>query len=91
MEWYEVAFDRLYPIIYSHRDVDEASKVIGKFEDLFFEKTPILDLASGNGRYVEALQRRGHTCFGLDLSHYLLQQHGTCIEAPYSPIKQVCP
>ena len=72
MEWYEVAFDRMYPVLYSHRDIDEASTVIEKFDDLFVDKSPVLDLASGNGRYVEALRRQGHDCFGLDLSHYLL-------------------
>lgn len=74
MEWYEVAFDRMYPILYSHRDSAEASTVIEKFEDLFVDETPILDLASGNGRYVEAFRQRGHDCFGLDLSHYLLRK-----------------
>ncbi|UCH84867.1 MAG: class I SAM-dependent methyltransferase [Candidatus Latescibacterota bacterium] len=74
MEWYEVAFDRMYPILYSHRDLEEAAVVIDEFEDLFLDQSPILDLASGNGRYVETLRRRGLECFGLDLSHYLLRR-----------------
>ncbi|MEJ2721523.1 MAG: class I SAM-dependent methyltransferase [bacterium] len=73
MEWYEVAFDRMYPILYSHRDIEEASRVVENFEDLFDGETAVLDLASGTGRYVEAMRRAGHECFGFDLSHYLLR------------------
>ncbi|UCG53299.1 MAG: class I SAM-dependent methyltransferase [Candidatus Latescibacterota bacterium] len=73
MEWYEVAFDRVYPILYAHRDVGEATRVIENFGYLFADKSPVLDLASGNGRYLEALRRKGFESFGLDLSHYLLR------------------
>jgi SAM-dependent methyltransferase len=73
MEWYEVAFDSLYPVIYEHRDFEEAEVVINSFAEIFHDKDPILDLACGNGRYIEALSVLGHRVYGLDLSHYLLR------------------
>ena len=73
MEWYEVAFDSLYPVIYEHRNIEEAEAVVEKFLPLFDRAQPILDLACGNGRYLESFARRGYQVYGLDLSHYLLQ------------------
>jgi ubiquinone/menaquinone biosynthesis C-methylase UbiE len=73
MEWYEVAFDSLYPVIYEHRDFEEAETVVNNFAHVFEGKDPILDLACGNGRYIEALSTIGHRVYGLDLSHYLLR------------------
>ncbi|MFQ5511391.1 MAG: class I SAM-dependent methyltransferase [Candidatus Krumholzibacteriia bacterium] len=72
MEWYEAAFDRLYPVLYSHRDSREAETALNSFGRCFEGKTPVLDLASGDGRYLEALLQRGVDAYGLDLSHYLL-------------------
>jgi SAM-dependent methyltransferase len=72
MEWYEAAFDRYYPILYSHRDEDEATTALTTFASYLDGKSPVLDLASGGGRYLEALIRSGHDAYGLDLSHYLL-------------------
>jgi SAM-dependent methyltransferase len=73
VEWYEVAFDRTYPLLYGHRDVAESMTVVEAFGDSFLGAYPILDLASGSGRYVESLLRKGFDAYGLDLSHYLLQ------------------
>jgi SAM-dependent methyltransferase len=73
MEWYEVAFDSLYPVIYEHRNIEEAEAVVDKFVPLFDRSEPVLDLACGNGRYLECFARRGFEVFGLDLSHYLLR------------------
>jgi SAM-dependent methyltransferase len=73
VEWYEVAFDRMYPLLYGHRDVSESMAVVEAFGDFFIGAEPILDLASGSGRYVESLLRKGFKAYGLDLSHYLLQ------------------
>ena len=72
MEWYDVAFDSLYPVIYEHRNIEEAEAVVEKFLPLFERSGPILDLACGNGRYLECFTRRGYEVYGLDLSHYLL-------------------
>lgn len=74
MEWYEVAFDRLYPVLYEARDVSEAVAVVDRFGPRFAGKSPVLDLASGSGRYLQALLRFGLEAYGLDLSHYLLRK-----------------
>jgi len=73
MEWYEVAFDSLYPVIYEHRNIEEAEAVVERFAPLFNRSEPLLDLACGNGRYLECFARRGFEVCGLDLSHYLLR------------------
>jgi len=73
MEWYEVAFDSLYPVIYEHRNLEEAEMVVENYAHVFRDKDPILDLACGNGRYIQALSARGYRVYGLDLSHYLLR------------------
>ena len=74
MEWYEAAFDRFYPILYSHRDADEAALAIDTFGAYLEGSEPILDLASGDGRYLKALIDAGYEAYGLDLSHYLLSR-----------------
>jgi SAM-dependent methyltransferase len=74
MEWYEAAFDRYYPILYSHRDEGEVGRALDSFERYFGGRSPILDLASGEGRYLESLVLRGFDAFGLDLSGYLLER-----------------
>jgi SAM-dependent methyltransferase len=72
MEWYEAAFDRFYPILYSHRDSEEAVRAIGTFGDYLAESRPVLDMASGDGRYMRVLLEAGYDVYGFDLSHYLL-------------------
>ncbi len=74
MEWYEAAFGRMYPVLYETRNAGEAAAVVGTFGELFLDKTPVIDLASGNGRYLHALSVNGIEAYGLDLSHYLLQR-----------------
>lgn len=74
MEWYEAAFDRFYPILYSHRDTAEAAEAIDTFGSYLEGREPILDLASGDGRYLKALIRAGLDAYGFDLSHYLLSR-----------------
>lgn len=73
MEWYEVAFDRMYPVVYRHRDYEEAEQVAGAIAPLLRGSEPVLDLACGPGRYLEALTRLRFSVIGLDLSHYLLK------------------
>ncbi|MDH3217388.1 MAG: class I SAM-dependent methyltransferase [Candidatus Krumholzibacteria bacterium] len=73
MEWYEAAFDRFYTVMYSHRDTKEAALAIETFGHFLQGKSPVLDLASGNGRYLQTLLDAGHEAYGLDLSHYLLR------------------
>ncbi len=74
MEWYEAAFDQMYPVLYEYRNVGEAMAVVETFGELFLDKTPIIDLASGSGRYLESLLKGGLETYGLDLSHYLLRR-----------------
>lgn len=74
MEWYEAAFDRYYPILYSHRDDAEAEAALSAYGHFLNGHEPVLDLASGAGRYLQALRREGHDAYGLDLSAYLLRQ-----------------
>jgi len=88
MEWYEAAFDRTYPILYPHRDAEEAFAAIDTFGPYLEGQTPVLDLASGGGRYLEGLRRNSLEGFGLDLSLYLLQRsleqwshHGRLVQA----------
>lgn len=72
MEWYKVAFGEIYPLVYPHRDDDEALRVARSLVPLLDERTPLLDVACGNGRYLRAFQAAGLDVFGVDLSAYLL-------------------
>ena len=74
MEWYEAAFDRTYPILYPHRSAEEAFTAIDTFAPYLEDAGTVLDLASGGGRYLEGLRRRGIHAFGVDLSLYLLER-----------------
>jgi len=73
-KWYEVAFDRLYPILYRHRDEEEARLAASTFGPLFAARGTILDLACGQGRHMEALAAAGKEMVGLDLSSFLLEK-----------------
>jgi len=74
VEWYEVAFDRIYPIIYRHRSDDEAELVLDAFGDLIAGHSPVLDLACGSGRYMLSAGKRGMPTWGVDLSEFLLSE-----------------
>lgn len=73
-KWYEVAFDRLYPILYRHRDEEEARLAAATFGPLFAGSGTILDLACGHGRHMEAFAAVGEVMVGLDLSSFLLER-----------------
>jgi len=72
LEWYKVAFDRIYPILYRHRDEGESELVLDAFGDLVSGRDPVLDLACGSGRYMVGAGKRGMLTWGLDLSEFLL-------------------
>lgn len=72
VEWYQVAFDRIYTILYRHRSHEEAEFVLDAFGDLVAGRDPVLDLACGGGRYMSSADKRGLRTWGLDLSEYLL-------------------
>lgn len=74
MEWYEKAFGDLYPILYRHRDDEEARRMVKAFGDLFVGHGPVLDLACGAGRYMVAVGSSGVQVWGIDLSESLLAE-----------------
>jgi SAM-dependent methyltransferase len=74
VEWYQVAFERLYTIIYRHRNEAEAEFVLDAFGDLLAGRDPVLDLACGSGRYMTSANKRGLRTWGIDLSGYLLAE-----------------
>ncbi len=72
MEWYKVAFGDIYPLVYPHRGDDEATRVARGLSPLLGGRSPVLDVACGNGRYMAAFARTGLDVYGVDLSPYLL-------------------
>jgi len=74
VEWYEIAFDRMYPLLYPRRDREEAERVLDCFGDLLGDAEPVLDLACGNGRYLAGLLKRKFTTFGVDLSWFMVER-----------------
>jgi len=72
VEWYQVAFGEIYPLVYPHRDIAEAARVASKLAPLVAAKKPTLDVACGNGRYMCALAGAGVDVYGVDLSEFLL-------------------
>jgi len=72
MEWYKVAFGEIYPLVYPHRDDEEAVRVARSLAPLLRGRFPLLDVACGNGRYLTAFQKAGFEVYGVDLSSYLL-------------------
>ena len=73
-KWYEVAFDRIYPVLYRHRSDDEAELVLDSFADLLAGRARVLDLACGAGRYMSSADKRGMATWGVDLSEFLLSE-----------------
>ncbi len=73
-QWYEVAFDRLYPVLYSHRNAGEAKRAATSFAAEFAGPGPVLDLACGGGRHMAAFAAEGVNVYGLDLSSFLLSR-----------------
>lgn len=72
--WYELAFDRAYPVVYAHRDADEARRCLDLAERLLPDAPgPWLDLGCGEGRHLRDLAARGRPVFGIDLSATLLK------------------
>ena len=74
--WYETAFGAFYPLIYGHRDAEEASRCLEQLDRMATLAPPLLDLGCGEGRHLELLARRG-LAVGLDLSAPLLQRART--------------
>lgn len=75
--WYRQAFGAHYPVLYAHRDEDEAARCLDLLPKLAPlsppEDAPVLDLGCGDGRHLVMLNRLGHQAVGLDLSFDLLK------------------
>jgi SAM-dependent methyltransferase len=75
VSWYRSAFGPRYLQLYAHRDGAEAERALDAlFDPRDLRGMRVLDLACGAGRYLVALQRRGASPLGLDLSVTLLRQ-----------------
>jgi len=84
-DWYEEYFGEEYLLIYPHRDLEDAERLV----DLLcrtVELVPgwrVLDVACGTGRHAAAFQSRGARVTGVDLSkHLLLRARGI----PHFPV-----
>jgi SAM-dependent methyltransferase len=74
--WYRLAFGAFYPVLYAHRDDDEARRCALRLPQLApladARALPVLDLGCGDGRHLPWLRAQGLTVIGLDLSRPLL-------------------
>ena len=75
-DWYVRAFDRLYPIIYSHRSVEQARREVDFAARVLSLKREdaVLDLCCGAARHLTHLKRKCEHIVGLDYSWFLLQE-----------------
>lgn len=73
-EWFKDWFDRDYAAIYAGRGREEAETAVAMAlaRCPALARGPVLDLACGSGRHLEALRRANDLAFGLDLSRDLL-------------------
>lgn len=73
-DWFESAFDTLYPIVYAHRTVEAATResafAIAQLK--LCDTCSVLDLCCGNGRHMVHLLEHTPRVFGLDYSATLL-------------------
>lgn len=74
-EWFADWFGDDYLALYPHRDEADADKAIGLIERTidWRPNLRVLDVASGPGRHAAALESRGVTPIGIDLSMTLLR------------------
>lgn len=74
--WYRQAFGAFYPLLYAHRNDDEARRCTQRLPQLApltdGRALPVLDLGCGDGRHLPWLRAQGLTVIGLDLSRPLL-------------------
>jgi len=74
--WYLKAFSNLYPILYPHRNDEQAEREIAGLEEMLrlAGNERILDCCCGTGRHLKALLARGYDAWGVDLSEALLKR-----------------
>lgn len=77
-DWFESAFDALYPVVYAHRTVEAARpECVFAAEHLRLQgKDRVLDLCCGNGRHLVHLLSYTRRCHGADFSRALLRIAG---------------
>ncbi len=86
MDWYQKAFGEDYLKVYSHRNVEEANKLVD-FASKALQLKPgqkVLDLGSGYGRNAFALAQKNLQVYCLDLSPVLIKiAHDLATENAY--------
>jgi SAM-dependent methyltransferase len=71
--WYRRAFGSLYPVVYAHRDPQEARTLVGQLHRVRpLAGLLLLDLGTGTGRVAQAAAALRARVVGLDLSPELL-------------------
>jgi len=77
--WFEDWFDSpAYPLLYGHRDHEEAEQIVGALCRDHFPQPParVLDLGCGSGRHSICFALRGFETLGVDLSEASLMRAG---------------
>lgn len=80
MSWFEKWFNSpLYEKLYSHRNMDDASRLAGIIEKAIpvHTHTDVLDLACGRGRHSILMATRGYNVTGIDLSEAAIRKAKT--------------
>lgn len=91
--WYRDWFqDESYPIVYRHRDEEEARVTVDLFERTVAlpPGARVLDLACGLGRHAMEFARRGYEVTGIDLSGALLRSAEEAAREGGLPIRFQC-
>ncbi|MFN8180109.1 MAG: class I SAM-dependent methyltransferase [bacterium] len=82
MSWVDEAFGSWYPLVYPHRDVAEAARLIEALDAvLAWRGRRVLDVGCGAGRHLAPLEGRGARVVGVDLSATLLREATQAREA----------
>lgn len=83
-EWFADWFGEDYLALYPHRDEADAERAIALIERTipWRQGLRVLDIASGPGRHAAALETRGVSPIGIDLSMTLLRRARTVTTSP---------
>ncbi|MFA7235564.1 MAG: methyltransferase domain-containing protein [Phycisphaeraceae bacterium] len=75
-DWFRLAFDAIYPLIYQHRDDESAKREITALIHTLNPRPGgrVIDIACGAGRHLRALRDAGFHAVGMDLSRTLLRE-----------------